>query len=284
MEEIRALLNNIGKEHHNQVNILISDVSGGKMTEEKIDQLSEIYDKPVLTISGLQQKTFEYLILKYGKRFKAINFWKCPLVCDLAPIESLSEVEYITYFWNQRAEKLWNFKKTPKIKGLCIDDFTRLHSLIDLENAQNLIELEFGDKVWVKLILDTLDPLSMLKKLERLRFSAKKISDNRINPLSQLLSIKKLHFPSGLFTTQQIAWLKTKLPVDIDSIVLNPYWTIEKPIEMNGKSKNTFIVGKGKPFLDAVIDKKKIEKYVNEFNSYIEMFTNNPGLEPEKFA
>lgn len=168
MEKIKTLYCTIGIYCDNQVNIVENDISGGKMTEDKIDQLSEIYDKTVLSISGLDQKTFEYLILKYGKKFRAINFWKCPCIIDFSPIETLTDIEYITYYWNQKAEKLWNFKKTPNLKGLRINDFRKLHSLRDLENADGLIELEFGDNIWVKLVIDSLDPLSALKKIEKI--------------------------------------------------------------------------------------------------------------------
>ena len=109
--------------------------------------------------------------------------------------------------------------------------FTRMHTLLDLENAGSLEELEFGNKIWVKYKLETLEPISKLTQLKRLVFSANKIEDGRIEPLAVLSNLESLSFPANLFTTEQVAWLKSKLPESIDSKMLNSYWTIDKPLE-----------------------------------------------------
>jgi hypothetical protein len=95
--------------------------------------------------------------------------------------------------------------------------------------------------------------------------------------------LEKLSFPSGLFTTEQVAWLKAKLPESTESQILAPYWTIEKPISMSGKNKNVFVVGKRKPFLDSKIDRKRIEKYALEFQKRVEWFRVNPLAAPEDY-
>ncbi|BBM03995.1 hypothetical protein [Microbulbifer sp. GL-2] len=284
MKNLEFHIKNIGKDVPHQIKLIEKEISGGDISKSTIDRLQNTENKYVLTVSGLRQDTFEYLVSQYGKNFRTINFWKCPLVEDLSPIEDLTNVEYISYFWNQRATRLWDFKKTPKIKGFSFDDFTRMKSISDLEYAKNLEELEFGDKVWVKYKLETLDPIAKLVNLKNLNFSAKKIEDGRIEPLGSLAGLESLSFPSNLFTTEQVAWLKTKLPEAIEAKVLNPFWTIDKPIEIGGKNKNTFIVGKRKPFLDSVIDQKRIEKYTVGFEDRVRWFKNNPSKLPSDFA
>ena len=71
-----------------------------------------------ISVNGLTQDTFEYLIAHYGSQFKVINFWKCPLVHDLTALESLPGIEYIVYFWNQKAEHLWDLSRNTSLKGL----------------------------------------------------------------------------------------------------------------------------------------------------------------------
>ncbi|WP_395374196.1 hypothetical protein [Marinicella sp. W31] len=283
MESLKFHIQNIGKDVSHQIKLIEQDVSGGTISKSTIDSLENTEHEHVLTISGLKQDTFEYLIENYGHKFRTINFWKCPLVNDFSPIESLSDIQYISYFWNQRVTKLWDFKKTPKLKGFAFDDFTRMHHLNDLEKASNLEELEFGDKVWIKYRLETLEPLSKLTQLRKLTFSAKKIEDERIEPLSNLINLRTLSFPSNLFTTEQVAWLKSKLPDSVSSDILNPYWTLDEPIKINGKNKNIFIVGKRKPFLDSIIDKKRIEKYTAEFNKKLHWFKSNPNKKPSDY-
>ena len=284
MENLKSHIQNIGKDVPHQIKLIERNISGGTISKATIDSLENSKNTHVLTISGLKQDTFEYLIENYGHKFRTINFWKCPLVNDFSPIESLSHIQYISYFWNQRVTRLWDFTKTPKLKGFAFDDFTRMHNLNDLENAKNLEELEFGDKVWIKYRLKTLEPLSNLTQLKKLTFSAKKVEDERIEPLSNLISLRKLSFPTNLFTTEQVAWLKSKLPDSVNSNVLNPYWSLDEPIEISGKQKNTFIVGKRKPFLDSIIDKKRIEKYTAEFEKRVDWFKRNPTHKPSDYA
>lgn len=53
-----------------------ADIGGGKITVADIDRLKNYPDAEVVTISGLQQDTFEYFIKTYGKQLKAIRFFK----------------------------------------------------------------------------------------------------------------------------------------------------------------------------------------------------------------
>src|SRR5512146_2377084 len=92
-------------------------VSGGRISREQLDTIQEYPEIAEITVSGLKQDTFEYFVLRYGRQFKSIHFWKCPLVTDLSALASLVDVEYVLFFWNQRAERLWDFSRTPRLKG-----------------------------------------------------------------------------------------------------------------------------------------------------------------------
>jgi hypothetical protein len=262
------------------LSLIQNDISGGRISREDIDVIQQHPNVTAISISGLQQDTFDYFIENYGSQFEAINFWKCPLVTDLS---KLSGVEYITYYWNQRAEQLWDFSKTTSLKGLNFDDFTRMHDISQVAKAPALVELSFGNKVWPKYILNTLEPLRRCAGLKSLSFSAKKIVDYRVEPIAALDQLEKLEFPSNLFSTEQVAWLKTHLPPTVDSKILNPYWQIEGSIKISGKDKDTFIVGKRKPFLDSVKDRHRVDKYVRQFNEMVQWYSENPSATPEDY-
>ena len=102
--------------------IVQRDVGGGKTGKEEIDRLVEHPAAKSLIISGLNQECFEYLIQNYGGQFEAISFWKNKLISDLSPLEDLINIKYIHYFFNQRAENLWNMKNNKELKGLAIYD------------------------------------------------------------------------------------------------------------------------------------------------------------------
>jgi hypothetical protein len=50
----------------------------------------------------------------------------------------------------------------------------------------------------------------------------KRIDDDRVQPLGALKNIEKLSIPTNLFTIEQIAWLRARLPETVESNALNP--------------------------------------------------------------
>jgi hypothetical protein len=249
----------------------------------EIDVIREFPNATEVAIAGLTQDTFEYFVENYGPQFKVIIFWKCPLVGSLKAMEDLDQVEYVVYFWNQRAEHLWDFSRTKALRGFCFDDFRRMHDISEMAGAPALEELEFGDRVWAKYILNTLGPLQECPALKNLAFSVKKIVDGKIEPLAHLKQVEQLSFSSKLFSTEQVAWLKAHLPDTIVSTVLNAHVTMDKPVMINRKDIDTIIVGKGKPMLSSVADKARISRYVEQFNQMHQWYIENPQALPEDY-
>ncbi len=262
------------------VTLLPRDTSSGKITKDEIDGIKDFPGATEIVLYGLTQDSFEYFIEYYGQQFKAIIFWKCPLIGSLKAMERLDRVEYIVYFWNQRADKLWDFSKTKALKGFSFDDFSRMHDISEIADAPSLEELQFGNRVWTKYILNTLDPLKNCTTLKNLSFSAKKIEDGRIEPLAHLKQLERLSFATNLFSTEQVAWLKARLPETVESRVLNAFWTMDKPLPISGMVKDTFIVGRGKPFLSSVDDKPKITRYATQFNEMVQWYLENAKALP----
>ena len=265
------------------VSLALREFSGGRISREEIDIIKEFPNATEIAISALTQDTFEYFVEHYGRQFKAIIFWKCPLISSLKAIEYLDQVEYIVYYWNQRAEHLWDFSKTKALKGFCYDDFTRMHDISEIADAPALEELQFGNRVWAKYILNTLGPIIECTTLKRLAFSAKKILDGKIEPLAHLQQLEQLSFSYNLFSTEQVAWLKAHLPDTVVSKVLNAYWTTNQPLKINGKDKDTVIIGKGKPLLASVEEKARIARYVEQFNGMYQWYLENPEALPDDY-
>ena len=261
----------------------VSLIHSRRIAKAEIDVIQKFPNATEIAIAGLAQDTFEYFVENYGQQFKVIIFWKCPLVGSLKAMEYLDQVEYVVYFWNQSAEHLWNFSKIKALKGLCYDDFRRIHDISEIVGAPALEELQFGDKVWAKYILNTLGPLQECPALKKLAFSAKKIVDGNIGPLAHLKQLEQLSFSSNLFSTEQVAWLKAHLPNTVVSKVLNAYWTIDKPLTISGKDKDTIIVGKRKPLLSSVADKARISEYVEGFNEMHKWYLENPKMMPDDY-
>src|SRR5262245_41027371 len=91
-----------------RLDIFQREIGGGKTTLAELERIDERPEATALTISGLDQGIFETLISRYGSRFTALHFWKCPRLPDLTPLESLPQLTHVAFYWNQRTERLWN--------------------------------------------------------------------------------------------------------------------------------------------------------------------------------
>ena len=262
------------------LDLIQPEIGGGKLDPSLFTALDTNHTVTALRISGLDQAAFEHLISRYGTRFQAIEFWKCPRLEDLTPLEDLGDLRMISFYWNQRSTRLWDLKRTPKLAALRFEDFTRMHRLDDLAAGQSLTEVVFGDAVWAKSTFETLEPLSALTTLRRLRFHPKRIDDGRIQPLGELTELDKLTIPTNLFTTEQIAWLRARLPDSVESNALSALLRLEKPLELDGKSRDVLLIGKRKPFLNSDLDAARITKHVEAFDRMVSKFRANPALEP----
>lgn len=276
MIDYKACLS-IGPENNSNthLNLTQKDISGGRISKIEIDSIKNYPDITGISISGLKQDTFEYFIQTYGSQFKIIRFWKCPLVEDLSYLSELRQIEIITWYWNQRVNKFWDLSGNNNLKGIALSDFSRLHSFSGIEKGEALEAFSFGDAVWTKAIIDSLEPLYNCKSLSWLRIDVKKIIDNKIEPISRIPKLTYIDFPKNQFITEQVAWLKARLPPSISSNVLAPFFKKAQGLILGNKELNTIIIGKGKPFLNWDLDKRRIEKYITEFDSLVQKYKND---------
>jgi hypothetical protein len=258
------------------LNLVLPEIGGGKATAKDLEPISERPDATAITISGLDQDTFEHFVSGYGRQFAGIHFWKCPRIADLSPLQDLPQLTHVAFYWNQRTTRLWDLSATPSLRGLHFEDFTRLNILDDLAAGSSLEELGFGNAVWVTSAYETLDPLAGLGRLRHLDFSAKHILDDRIQPLASLTALESVSFPTRLFTTEQCAWLRARLPVTATGRVLEPSMKLDKPL-VNGK--DTLIIGKRKPWLNSGKDAERIARYEAQFWQLVEGFRGSSGKE-----
>lgn len=263
------------------LDLVLPDIGGGRFPESAMASVAVPDSATALRVSGLDQASFEALISCVGPRFYAIEFWKCPRVADLSPLEDLAGLRLASFYWNQRATRLWDLRKTPELAGLHFDDFTRLHNLADLATATSIVELEFGDAIWDTSVFDSLQPLAALASLKSLKLSAKKITDGRIEPLAALRQLESLVFSSKQFTTAQVAWLRAHLPETLRSEALEPLRRISPPMRREAKELDVLLVGKRKPFLNSVLDHARIKKHIEQYEAMVELFRNDPSLSPD---
>ena len=252
------------------------DIGGGKITTADIDRLKESPDAEVVTISGLQQDTFEYFIKTYGKQLKAIRFFKNKFIEDLSLLGTLPQLEYVHFFATQRTTSLWDMSGNTSLSGLAIEDFSRLTLVNGIETAPALKEFRIGNAIWSKMVIESLMPLANTK-LERLTFTGRAIEDNDLSFIERMPNIKAFDFSTNMFTTEQVAWIVANFP-QVDGFALKAKVDCElfksnaNPVDVPG----TIIVGKRKPALILKGNEEKIQKYVEAFEKLKEKYKGMP--------
>ncbi|UUZ71715.1 hypothetical protein LP415_23320 [Polaromonas sp. P1(28)-8] len=183
------------------------ELSGGKITRSEIDALLS-RGASIVTVSGLDQDTFEYMVRRYGEQLVALHFWKCPRIDDFSPLEGVGKLTFAAFYWNQKATRFWNFSRTPSLSGLFFENFKKVEDLADLADASSLRELEFGNGFTGRSVVHSLEPLARLKALRSLAINPSRVLEGGIFPLASLVSLTDLSFSQRLFPVEQIAWLR----------------------------------------------------------------------------
>ena len=268
------------------IDLIQPEMSGGRTTAADLEAISARPEATALRVSGLDQKTFERLVTRYGSQFDAIYLWKSARVADLTPLETLPQLRRVAFYHNQRATRLWDLRRTPHLVGLQFENFSRLHALDDLGTGTTLQELDFGHALWNTPEFESLSPLETLGSLRRLSFNARRIDDGRIQPLASLPQLDWLAFPPNLFTTSQVAWLRARLPDSVQSTVLGPLFPLGPIRNLSDDTiteldKNVLVVGRRKPALNSRRDEPRIQRYVEEFTTLVRKFRDDPGAPPD---
>lgn len=249
------------------VSLVQKGVGGGKIKKEDIDYLAEYPTAKSLIISGLNQECFEYLIRHYGSQFEAISFWKNKLVSDFSPLEDLVNIKYIHFFFNQRATNLWSMKNNKELNGLSIYDFSKLHSIEEVATAPHLNYFSIGNRVWSKMEIDSLKPLTH-SQITHFGWWGEKVLDSDYLCLADS-HIKRLDMSIAHFKLDELAQLVANIP-DLTGEITKPYK--ELTIIESGEKTTYYLLCKGKRKLIKGKDDDKLKKYLEDYNSLVEKY------------
>ncbi len=249
-----------------------ADITGGKIKFSDIDVLKNYPDIDTVTISGLNQDTFEYFILNYGKQLKAIRFFKNKRIEDLSLLGTLPQLEYLYFFSNQKVTQLWDMSDNTSLSGLGINDFSKLNTIDRIETAPNLKYFDIGNAIWSTMEINSFMPLSNTK-IEKLSFNGKKITDNNFSFLFDMPELKEFDFPLNFLTTEQVAWIVANFP-NLKGFALKAKHDCElfKSNEDLTNVPATIIVGKRKPSLKIEGNEERIKNYELKFESLVKMY------------
>jgi len=257
-------------EYNNRhVNDKSEDLLRFLVKDNNIDELKNYPKVKQLHITGLKQKDFDYFVERYADDYDFIYFFKCPLIKDLSKLSKLSNVKYISFYWNNKADRLWDMSKNKNLKGIFINDMSKLCNLKDIESGASLNEFHISGGMWKNAKIETLRPIGTLKNLEYLSLINIDILDNDITPLFYLEKLKILRlderdFDSEIYASLAVNLEKTECDCFKGYVKNDPY----------GDGKDVWIVGKKKPRLNPIKDAEKIQKYICEFEELKSHYKN----------
>ncbi|MEN6420172.1 MAG: hypothetical protein ABFC73_14755, partial [Clostridiaceae bacterium] len=110
------------------------------LTPDDVDAaLQSRADLSILQATGLDQKSFEHLILRYGNQLRTVCFFSSPDIIDFSPLSGLPLLENVLIYWNRKAEALWDMQNNTGLKGIQISASKRMLLELDaMPTAPNL--------------------------------------------------------------------------------------------------------------------------------------------------
>lgn len=160
------------------------------------------------------------------------------------------------------------------LTGLCIEDFSRLHSINRINTAPALKDFEIGNAIWSKMTVDSLMPLAN-SNIERFMFYGKEIVENDFSFLAAMKNLKEFNIPSNMLSTEQVAWIAANFP-HINGFALKAKIDCDLYDSSMNQMLGAIIVGKRKPSLIIQGNEKRIEKYVLSFELLKQKYKDIP--------
>lgn len=254
--------------------VLKSAVPGVRcIMERDIDVLRKYPYLKTVTVTGLYQDTFEYFIRKFGAQFHAIRFEENPMVEDWTLLGRLPQLSFLSIRGNRHLTSLWDMTYHHALQGLALVGVPCLHDLRGIELAASLKHLHVGDALSLEASLSSLSPLAHTG-IHHLTYMGKLTEDSRLSFVSAMPRLEEFHFPTNLFTTQQVAWMVANYP-DVGGLSLTAMLETSKCI-YGTNTPAVQIVGRKKPLLIRAGNEAKIEAYQKQFDSLVEAYRGAP--------
>ena len=234
------------------------------MSPDDVDyEMSKGKNRKVLVISGMEQKSFEYFVEKYGETYEFLSFFKCQLISDFSPLEKLKNLEGVKIYWNIRANTLWDMSQNPKLEYLYLKDTKKIaYNPVILQKAKYLKTIEIRGDIYTPYPMQNLDWMRGMSSLEHVKLHQMKLEDKNTDVLASLPSLKMFDFPAGMFTTEEIAYMCAKYP-HILGQSLRAYNTEDAMLN------DVRVCGYRKPGLDLPKGQARLDKYIREFDALV---------------
>ena len=228
------------------------------MSPDDVDyEMSFGKSKKILEICGMEQKSFEYFVEKYGAEYEFLSFFKCQLISDFSPLQGVS------IYWNIRNSTLWDMSKNPGLEYLWLDSTKRIaYDPLALQGAKTLKEVFFRGDMDTPYPMKSLEWMRGMDALATVTLRNIKLEDRNTDVLESVPGLTRFDFPAGMFTTEEIAYMCAKYP-HIAGSSLGAYNTEDAILN------DVRVCGYRKPGLDLPKGQARLDKYIKEFDALV---------------
>jgi len=219
-----------------------------------------------LEIIGMDQKSLEYFIQHYGRTYRYLHFFHCPMIQDFSPLADLSALEHVVITWNRASDKLWDFSHNRALKTLALVDCRKMTFSPELlATSETLESVCFGGGLWDNFQMESLDVFGRMPSLRRLVLNFIRLQNRDMSFLQNASRLEEFHFDAGMLTTEEIAWICAKYPA-LYGKSLCAYNTEDAGVN------DVRVCGFRKPGLDLPQHQKRLDRYVAQFEALVAQY------------
>jgi len=217
-------------------------------------------------LDNVSPQQLETLIEEFDPDLEAFAISGSPNIADFTFLERFPKLKRVYIWWNNKAESLWDFAKTPDIEYLYLN---WMKTTMDISSLANAKKLRYFNMCNVK----SLKPLEGLPAIECLYVWG--VEDEDIRPLITLPALKYLFCHPTAFNIEAYAMFEARRP-DVDT----DFWegldggvTITKvaPGEPETQRYVSFVGKRQRGMVDCG-DVQRIEKQMAKFRALKEKY------------
>lgn len=237
------------------------------MTPDDVDfEMCMGKSRKILEICGMNQKSFEYFVEKYGEEYEFLSFFKCQLISDFSPLEKLKRLQGVSIYWNIRNSTLWDMSQNPELEFLWLDGTKKIaNNPLALQKAKYLKEICFIGDMDSHYPMQSLEWMRGMDSLEKVYMRNIKLENRDTRVLDSVPNLTRFDFPAGMFTTEEIAYMCAKYP-HIEGNSMGAYNTEDAILN------DVRICGYRKPGLDLPKGQARLDKYIREFDALVSKY------------
>lgn len=239
------------------------------MSPDDVDyEMQQGKNSRMLEIIGMNQKSLEYFVQHYGGSYEYLSFFKCQLISDFSPLEDLKNLRAVSIYWNIRADKLWDFSKNDSMKSIYVQQAKKLTLNPDrLKTSKTIDTACFVGDIFGTYPMESLSCFEGMPALRQLWLGFIRLNDKSLDVLKTLPKLERFDFDAGMLTTEEIAWIAAKYPA-LQGKSICAYNTEDALLN------DVRVCGYKKPSLDLPEQRKRLDKYVAQFNELVEKYKN----------